>query len=209
MGRGRELRRVSASGGVRALQVLLRDGRRRPACARCTTCIAAEAEACLAAGLVLPAHDYVLKCSHAFNMLDTRGAIGVAERQAFFRRMRDLARGVAEAYVEQRQELEYPLLNEKATKEAACSDAAGQPSRAGGLRAGDRRGGAAGRGRDAPAWRRCARPSRRTSSTATSLAHEEVKAFGTPRRLVVHVTDWRRRGGQPGGAQGSARIGRV
>jgi glycyl-tRNA synthetase len=70
----------------------------------------AEADACLAAGLIVPAHDYVLKCSHCFNILDTRGAISVAERQAFFRRMRDLAKRVAESYAEQRKELEYPLL---------------------------------------------------------------------------------------------------
>lgn len=81
----------------------------------------AEAEACLAEGLVVPAHDYVLKCSHAFNTLDTRGAIGVTERQAFFGQMRDLARKVAQAYLEQRKELEYPLLrktdgNQKAVR---------------------------------------------------------------------------------------------
>ena len=70
----------------------------------------AEAEACLANGLILPAHDYVLKCSHVFNTLDTRGAIGVTERQAFFGQMRELARRVAVAYLEQRKELEYPLL---------------------------------------------------------------------------------------------------
>jgi len=70
----------------------------------------AEAEACLAQGLVLPAHDYVLKCSHAFNVLDARGAIGVTERQGFFGQMRDLAKRVALAYLEQRKELEYPLL---------------------------------------------------------------------------------------------------
>jgi len=72
----------------------------------------AEAEACLASGLVLPAHDYVLKCSHAFNTLDTRGAIGVTERQAFFGQIRGLARKVALAYLDQRQAREYPLLNE-------------------------------------------------------------------------------------------------
>jgi glycyl-tRNA synthetase len=70
----------------------------------------AEADACLAQGLIVPAHDYVLKCSHSFNILDTRGAISVAERQAFFRRIRELARGVAVAYGEQRKSLEYPLL---------------------------------------------------------------------------------------------------
>ena len=73
----------------------------------------AEADACLAQGLIVPAHDYVLKCSHCFNILDTRGAISVAERQAFFRRIRELAKGVAVAYGEQRKGLEYPLLKEK------------------------------------------------------------------------------------------------
>ncbi len=72
----------------------------------------AEADACLAQGLLVPAHDYVLKSSHTFNILDARGAISVAERQAFFRRMRELARRVAEGYEEQRKELEYPLLKE-------------------------------------------------------------------------------------------------
>ncbi len=75
----------------------------------------AEAEACLAQGLVVPAHDYVLKCSHAFNVLDARGAIGVTERQAFFGQMRELARHVAETWLEQRKELEYPLLKESQT----------------------------------------------------------------------------------------------
>jgi glycyl-tRNA synthetase len=72
----------------------------------------AEAEACLDRKLVLPAHDYVLKCSHTFNVLDTRGAIGVTERAAYFGRMRDLSRRIAEAYVEQRQKLEFPWLVE-------------------------------------------------------------------------------------------------
>ncbi len=70
----------------------------------------AEADACLAAGLVLPAHDYVLKCSHAFNLLDARGAVGVADRAALFGRMRDLSRRVADAYLAQREALGYPWL---------------------------------------------------------------------------------------------------
>ncbi len=72
----------------------------------------AEANACLAHHQVLPAHDYVLKCSHTFNILDTRGAIGVTERATYFRRMRALAREVALAYVDQRQRLEYPWLDD-------------------------------------------------------------------------------------------------
>ncbi|MCX6057276.1 MAG: glycine--tRNA ligase subunit beta [Chloroflexi bacterium] len=78
----------------------------------------AEADACLAQGLIVPAHDYVLKCSHCFNILDTRGAVSVAERQAFFRRIRELAKGVAVAYGEQRMKLEYPLLKESGNKES-------------------------------------------------------------------------------------------
>ncbi len=76
----------------------------------------AEADAALAQGLIVPAHDYVLKSSHTFNILDARGAISVAERQAYFRRMRELARRVAESYEEQRKELEYPLLNVESSK---------------------------------------------------------------------------------------------
>src|SRR5690606_10093296 len=60
--------------------------------------------------LVLPAHDYLLKCSHLFNVLDTRGAIGVVERAEYFRRMQRLASQVARAYVEQRARMEYPWL---------------------------------------------------------------------------------------------------
>ncbi len=69
-----------------------------------------EAEACLEDGLVAPAHDFVLKCSHTFNALDCRGAIGVTERQVYYTQMRAMARRVAERYLEQRKELEYPLL---------------------------------------------------------------------------------------------------
>jgi len=67
-----------------------------------------EADAALNKGLVLPAHDYVLKCSHTFNILDTRGAVGVTERQNLFRSMRELARRTAELYVAQREELGFP-----------------------------------------------------------------------------------------------------
>ena len=70
----------------------------------------AEAENALERGLVIPAHDYVLKCSHTFNVLDSRGAVGVTERARYFARMRELARRVSEAYVKQREEMGFPLL---------------------------------------------------------------------------------------------------
>jgi glycyl-tRNA synthetase len=68
-----------------------------------------ESQRALEAGLVIPAFDYVNKCSHLFNVLDTRGAIGVTERATYFHRMRDMTRNVARAYAEQRETMEYPM----------------------------------------------------------------------------------------------------
>jgi glycyl-tRNA synthetase len=76
-----------------------------------------EAKDCLAAGLVLPAHDYVLRCSHTFNVLDARGAIGVTERASYFARMRDLSRQVATAFVHQREAAGYPFVRTRAAAE--------------------------------------------------------------------------------------------
>jgi glycyl-tRNA synthetase alpha chain len=69
-----------------------------------------EARRALEAGLVLPAYDYVLKCSHTFNLLDARGAISVTERTGFITRIRALARACARAYLDQREAAGYPLL---------------------------------------------------------------------------------------------------
>ena len=69
-----------------------------------------EAGRCLEAGLVLPAYECALKCSHMFNVLDARGAISVTERVALMKRVRDLAVGCARAYVESREKLGFPLL---------------------------------------------------------------------------------------------------
>lgn len=69
----------------------------------------AEARQALERGLLLPAYDYLLKCSHAFNILDTRGVIGVTERAAYFGRMRTLARGIAEGHLARREKLGFPL----------------------------------------------------------------------------------------------------
>jgi glycyl-tRNA synthetase alpha chain len=59
--------------------------------------------------LPLPAYDQVLKCSHTFNLLDARGAISVTERAAYIGRVRNLARGVAQLYVEMEAEGERSL----------------------------------------------------------------------------------------------------
>ena len=59
---------------------------------------AAEAEATIGHALPQPAYDYVLKCSHLFNLLDARGAISVTERAAYLAKVRGLARMVAQAW---------------------------------------------------------------------------------------------------------------
>ncbi len=69
-----------------------------------------EAMNCLEKNLSLPAYDLVMKCSHAFNMLDARGVISVTERVGYISRIRDLAKGVAKVYLKSRQEKNYPLL---------------------------------------------------------------------------------------------------
>jgi glycyl-tRNA synthetase len=78
----------------------------------------AEANNCLNAGLVYPAHDYVLKCSHTFNLLDGRGAVGVTERAAIFARMRDLARRVTDGYLQLREEAGHPWIGRWAQPES-------------------------------------------------------------------------------------------
>ncbi len=64
--------------------------------------------------VVLPAYDFVLKCSHAFNMLDARGAISVTERVGYITRVRNIARRCAEKYIEIRREMGFPLLGKAA-----------------------------------------------------------------------------------------------
>jgi glycyl-tRNA synthetase alpha chain len=75
----------------------------------------AEAVRCLDAGLVLPAYDLALKCSHAFNILDARGAISATDRVGVIRRVRELAVGCANAYVASREALGFPLLPKPAS----------------------------------------------------------------------------------------------
>ena len=69
-----------------------------------------EARRVIEMGLPQPAYDYVLKCSHLFNLLDARGAISVTERMAYILKIRNLARQVALAYLQQRESMGYPLM---------------------------------------------------------------------------------------------------
>ena len=73
----------------------------------------AEVEACVEANIVLPAYDYVLKCSHTFNLLDARGVISRDERINYINRVRRMAAMVAKLYVEQREKMGFPLLKKQ------------------------------------------------------------------------------------------------
>jgi glycyl-tRNA synthetase alpha chain len=68
-----------------------------------------EATQLVERNLALPALDYVLKCSHSFNLLDARGVISVTERTRYIGRIRNLARKVAGIYLEQREQLGFPM----------------------------------------------------------------------------------------------------
>jgi glycyl-tRNA synthetase len=149
-----------------------------------------EAEEALKNGLVLPAHDYILKCSHTFNILDTRGAVGVTERQALFGKMRDLAHRTSEAYVEQRKHLEFPWLVEKAPEFQKQIQKKEHPQIPSGpadflleigteeLPAGDFQAAMDQLKDQVPALFKDLR-----------LAHGDISYLGTPRRLVVLIKD--------------------
>ncbi|WP_321369837.1 glycine--tRNA ligase subunit alpha [uncultured Desulfuromusa sp.] len=64
----------------------------------------------VAKDLVFPAYDFVLKCSHAFNLLDARSAISVTERASYIGRVRQMSKLCAAAYIDQREKLGHPLL---------------------------------------------------------------------------------------------------
>ncbi len=78
-----------------------------------------EAPAVLTHSCIIPAYEMLLKCSHAFNTLDARGALSVRERASYIGRVRDLARQVARAYLAQREALGYPLLSARPGREQA------------------------------------------------------------------------------------------
>ena len=59
--------------------------------------------------LALPAYEQVLKCAHSFNLLDARGAISVTERAAYMGRIRNLARTVAQSYLDSRSRQGFPM----------------------------------------------------------------------------------------------------
>ncbi len=150
-----------------------------------------EHQRALASDAIIPSYDYVLKCSHLFNVLDARGAIGVTERASYFRRMRDMTRNVARAYAAQREALGYPL-NRLADRWAPLPSTSMPPK--------------ASKPADQPAdvlleigveelpasdvddGLDQLRSVIGTLFKDLRLPHEGVKAYATPRRLVIHAS---------------------
>jgi glycyl-tRNA synthetase len=154
----------------------------------------AEAKACLSNGLVIPAHDNVLRCSHTFNLLDSRGAIGVTERASYFARMRDLSRQVAAAFLKQREDADYPFtkyqtsndknkVDKSANLQSPISNLQSPTSFV--LEIGTE---------ELPAQDVTAAIEQLTDGAPAllddlRLGHGQVRVAGTPRRLAVYVED--------------------
>ena len=147
---------------------------------------AAEAQRLIDEGLPVPAHTYVLKCSHAFNVLDSRGAVSTADRAAEFARMRRLAGDVARLWMARRDELGHPLGVVAPLPPAAAFEAApsGDTPRTLVLEVGTEE--------MPPAEARTARDHVQRELTerlaGTRLAHGDVRVHATPRRLIAVVT---------------------
>ena len=166
----------------------------------------AEALRCLEADLVIPSLDYILRCSHTFNLLDSRGAVGVTERARFFKRMRGLTREVAQAYLAQREAADYPWQDRPGLEQAPAVRATSlhlpMPELPAGTEPTPVRPASAGR---APFLLEIGIEEMPVSHVSTALkqlralvpealrearlAHGPVHVWGTPRRLAVLVQD--------------------
>ena len=83
-----------------------------------------QAQYLMSQALALPAYEQVLKAAHSFNLLDARGAISVTERAAYIGRIRNLARSVAQSYLESRERLGFPMAPSAWVQDASQEKAA-------------------------------------------------------------------------------------
>ncbi len=81
-----------------------------------------EAKKQIENGLVHPAYDYVLKCSHTFNLLDARGAVSVTERAGYLSRIRRMAREIAKAFIAERKKRGFPLIKDEKLRQSLLKD---------------------------------------------------------------------------------------
>jgi len=140
---------------------------------------------------LIAAYDYVLKCSHLFNVLDTRGAIGVTERANYFRRMREMTRTIAQEYVAGREALGHPLMKMSDRWRGAPVQAAGEmpepPTEAADvlIEIGVEEMPAD----DVAAALTQARAAAPALFDELRLGHDGIEVYATPRRIVVIARD--------------------
>ncbi|RRO15811.1 glycine--tRNA ligase [Saccharopolyspora rhizosphaerae] len=147
---------------------------------------AAEAERLLDLRLPSPAYVHVLKCSHTFNVLDARGAISTTERAKAFGQMRSLTRRVAQLWAERREELGHPLGVVEASPPATVTELPRVSEPATllfeiGLEELPHA--------DVSTMTGAVRDSLEPKLAGTRLAHGEITAHATPRRIIVQVAD--------------------
>ena len=144
---------------------------------------------CLNQGLVLPATDYVLKSSHTFNLLDARGVISVTERGSYIERVRRMAQRNAQAYLDQRSDLGYPLgitaEEKQKTKENRSQLVTDSDTADFLFEIGTEEIPAS---YISPALDQLQRIAKETL-TDQNLSFEELKVMGTPRRLALSISN--------------------
>ncbi len=146
----------------------------------------AEARRLIGLALPIPAYSQILKCSHTFNVLDARGAMGTTERARAFAAMRSLAHDVAELWRDKREELGFPLgrVDEAdAAPAVAPVPEPGDAPRTFFLELGVEELPAA----DVASARAALHAAVDEALGATDLAHGAIAAIATPRRLIVTV----------------------
>ncbi|GAB2597759.1 glycine--tRNA ligase [Kribbella endophytica] len=148
---------------------------------------AAEARRMLDARLPVPAHINVLRCSHTFNVLDSRGAVSTTERAKAFGRMRTLAREVAQLWAERRTELEYPL--GKAELPPAAPEPTEFPKVSGTRQLLFEIGTEEMPPSEVAKTAEAVRKALTEKLAATRLGHGKVTTYATPRRVVAFVTE--------------------
>lgn len=151
-----------------------------------------EAQKLMKANLSLPAYDFVMKASHAFNVLDARGAISVTERTGYISRIRDLARQIAESYVQSREELKHPLLKHAvpAKEEAPLAPIPAELLQAKPEQKSDfllEIGSEELPATFVPIGCQNLKRSLETLFQKEGLAYDDLKIYGTPRRLAAYV----------------------
>jgi glycyl-tRNA synthetase len=138
--------------------------------------------------LPVPAYSFALKCSHAFNILDARGAVSTTERTKAFKLMRNLVRDCAQLWVEIRDELDHPLGESTVSEKAVRADAAAVAPDASPADVLFEIGLEELPASEVPAIAESVRELLQGAFATTRLAFDDLRVDSTPRRVVVRLS---------------------